>query len=250
MHPRHVRAEALALVDQGFNDCEIARATGVPRSTVRAWRRPKDGRQPPQAACLRCGRATRPVSFTTEDYAELLGLYLGDGCISEHPRTARLRICLDARYPGVIQDAKSLLERSFPKNRVGLVEAPGGTMVILSMYSTHLTCLFPQDGQGKKHERRISLEEWQRCRVDQAPWGLLRGCIRSDGCAFVNRTGPYDYLTYDFSNKSRDIVELFSAACGAVGVEHRTTCWGGLWRVRINRRRSVDLMLAGVGLKS
>jgi hypothetical protein len=35
MHPSHVRAEALALVERGFNDCEISRRLGVPRTTVR-----------------------------------------------------------------------------------------------------------------------------------------------------------------------------------------------------------------------
>jgi hypothetical protein len=121
---------------------------------------------------------------------------------------------------------------------------------LVSVYSSHLKCLFPQVGQGKKHERGISLESWQLNAVEQAPWGFLRGCIRTDGCVFVNRTAPYDYLTYDFSNKSKDIIELFSMACGLVGVAHRITCWRGLWRVRINRRSSVELMLAEVGRKS
>jgi hypothetical protein len=69
-------------------------------------------------------------------------------------------------------------------------------------------------------------------------------------CIFVNRTGPYDHLTYDFSNRSKDIVDLFMMACRLVGVEQRVTCWRGLWRVRINRRRSVDLMRAEVGVKT
>jgi len=250
MHALHVRTEALALVDHGLNDCEIARRTGIPRSTVRDWRRPTYHRKSPRARCPRCWRTTKPIGFTSEDYAELLGIYLGDGCISDLPRTARLRIFLDAKYPRIIQDTKALLERSLPGNPVGLVEAHRGTMFIVSIYSSHLTCLFPQSGEGKKHERRISLENWQRRLIEQAPWGLLRGCIRSDGCVFVNRTESHDYLTYDFSNKSKDIIELFTMACGLVGVEYRVTCWRGLWRVRINRRRSVDLMLAEVGMKS
>lgn len=94
------------------------------------------------------------------------------------------------------------------------------------------------------------LEAWQRRLVEHAPWGLLRGFIRTDGCVFVNRTGPYRYLSYDFCNKSRDIIALFTMACGMVGVEHRVTCWQETWRVRINRRRSVDMMLAGVGTKT
>ncbi|MEK6271181.1 MAG: helix-turn-helix domain-containing protein [Actinomycetota bacterium] len=92
MHPPHVRAEALALVDAGVNDCEISRRLGIPRRTILDWRRPTYRKKLPVAICPRCWRAAKPMWFTPEDYAELLGLYLGDGCISQHPRTTRLRI--------------------------------------------------------------------------------------------------------------------------------------------------------------
>jgi hypothetical protein len=69
--------------------------------------------------------------------------------------------------------------------------------------------------------------------------------IRSDGCVFVNRTGPYEYVSYDFTNHSADILRLFSIACDIVGVEYRA--YGK--RVRIYRRESVALMLQHVGLK-
>ena len=74
--------------------------------------------------------------------------------------------------------------------------ADGGATVVLWVYSRHLSCLFPQHGPGKKHERRIVLEAWQQEIVEAAPWAFLRGCIRSDGCVFVNRTGRYEYLSY------------------------------------------------------
>lgn len=250
MHPPHVRAEALALLERGLNDCEVARRIGVPRSTVREWRVHPYRLKTKRDLCLRCWRMTKPITFTPEDYAELLGLYLGDGSISDLPRTTRLRIHLDAKYPNIIRETKALLERSLPKNPVGVVPANGGTSVYLSLYSSHLTCLFPQHGEGKKHERRILLDAWQLSLVEQSPWGLLRGLIRSDGCAFINRTGPYSYLSYDFCNRSEDIIDLFTLACRAVGVEYRTTYGREIWRVRINRRRSVGLMLADVGTKT
>jgi LAGLIDADG-like domain len=141
------------------------------------------------------------------------------------------------------------LERCFSRNPVGVVEAHGGTMVYLSLYFSHLSCLFPQHGEGKKHERSIRLEPWQVRLVEETPWRLLRGFIRSDGCVFVNRTGPYSYLSYHFSNKSTDIIELFTGACRQVGVEYRLNCWRGLWNIRVNRRRSVRLMMQEVGMK-
>jgi hypothetical protein len=100
-------------------------------------------------------------------------------------------------------------------------------------------------GPGKKHDRRIKLECWQNELVEQAPWSFLRGCVRSDGCVFINRTGNYSYETYDFMNLSRDIRRLFAVTCARVGVECRVHST----RVRINRRASVALMLEHVGRK-
>jgi hypothetical protein len=153
------------------------------------------------------------MSFREGDYAELLAMYLGDGCISSHARTYRLRIALDTKYPGIIAACRSLLERCFPENPVGEVVAYGGTIAFVSLYSGHLPCLFPQHGGGLKHERVIALEPWQAQLVESSPWPFIRGCIRTDGCNFINRTGPYRYLSYDFTNMSRDIVALFVGAC-------------------------------------
>jgi hypothetical protein len=259
MHPPKVREAALKLIAEGLNDCEVSRRMGIPRGTIRDWRRPTYvPRNPsiPRETCPRCWRAAKPMRFTNEDYAELLAVYLGDGCISTHPRTSRLRIALDAKYPRIIKDVSRLLERCFPHNPVGLVEAHGGTMYFVSLYSAHLECLFPQHGKGLKHRRPIVLEGWQSEIVEATPWPFIRGCIRTDGCAFINRTDvhrdqPYEYLSYDFSNMSTDIVELFIDACDRVGVFTRVNRnRRGLWKVRINRRRSVALMVNHVGLKT
>jgi len=120
-----------------------------------------------------------------------------------------------------------------------------GAMTILSFYSSHLPCLFPQHGPGKKHERPIVLETWQADAIADAPWRFLRGCIRSDGCSYINRTGPYEYLSYEFFNCSRDILDLFCRTCDQVGVEYRRYAK----RARIYRRPSVALMEAHVGVK-
>ena len=76
--------------------------------------------------------------------------------------------------------------------------------------------------------------------------GFLRGCIWSDGSSFVNRTGPYEYLSYEFANLSVGILDLFCTVCELVGVEHRRYAQ----RVRVNRRPSVAVMVANVGLKA
>jgi hypothetical protein len=245
MHPPAVRQWALELIAAGVNDCEIARRLDLPQSTVRDMRR-ASARPDTRPRCPRCGRPSRPVHFTPDDYAELLGLYLGDGHIAQGARTQKLRLSLDARYPVIVVEAEALLRRCFPGNRVGRVVADRGATVIPHVYHAHLGCLFPQAGSGKKHERPIVLEPWQQVLVDAAPWSLLRGLIRSDGCVFVNRTGRYEYLSYHFANLSRDILELFAETCRALGLHPRLTTSN----VRLNRREDVARLLVHVGRKT
>jgi hypothetical protein len=248
VHPLEIRSNALGLIAKGFNDCEVARRTGIPRSTIRDWRAPA---YVPKTVthglrCPRCWQPTyRQIQFTEADYAELLGLYLGDGHIVRAGRTMRLRIFLDSRYPVMISEIRALLARSFPENGIGLIRLDRGSTSVVSLYSCHLSCLFPQHGPGKKHERRVLLEGWQERIVAAEPWPFLRGCIRSDGCVFVNRTGPYSYLSYEFCNYSADIREAFTRACDLVDVRYRVNGR----RIRIYQRPSVNLLAANVGLK-
>jgi hypothetical protein len=237
------------LIAAGINDCEVARRLGIPRETVRDWRAPRytprSGGPGSRWICFRCWEPTSLVLFTPADYAELLGLYLGDGHIVQMARAQRLRLMLDAKYPVVVDEAADLIARLVPWNKVGRQSVHEGRMVTLSAYHRHWTCLFPQHGSGKKHDRAILLEPWQQRLVELAPWAFLRGCIRSDGCCFINRTGRYEYESYDFANVSRDILDLFANTCSKVGVECRVY----EKHVRIYRRASVALMLEHVGRK-
>jgi len=247
MHPPAVRQEALALVARGLNDCEVARRTGraasdcsrLAQAAVQAEAR----RRHPLSALL---AARPPGLFSHSDYAELLGLYLGDGHIVRVGRTYRLRLFLDTCYPGIIEEARQLLCRCFARNAVGLSRSRKGSTSILSVYSRHLPCLFPQHGSGKKHERPIVLEGWQRECLEAAPMNFIRGCIRSDGCYFVNRTGPYSYPSYTFENHSADIRRLFEEARDLAGIRYRRSRTS----LRIYRRESVAVLLRAVGPKA
>src|SRR4051812_33640862 len=70
----------------GLNACEIARRTGIPRATVRGWVAGRTPRRTRGASrgCTACGHAAHdPDALPPEEYAYLLGMYLGDGCISK-----------------------------------------------------------------------------------------------------------------------------------------------------------------------
>jgi len=158
LQPAEIRTEALALIAQGLNDCEISRRLGVPRTTVL------------MRAGWWCSGCTRSIS------------------------RARFRSTVRARSTTA----------------------------------------------------RIVLEPWQERRVAVAPWEFLRGCIRSDGCAFINRTGPYEYLSYAFANHSSDIVDLFERTCRGLGLRPRryARC------IRLNRREDVAGLVMHIGTKT
>jgi hypothetical protein len=81
--------------------------------------------------------------------------------------------------------------------------------------------------------------------VSEAPWSFLRGCIRSDGCAFVNRTGRYEYVSYEFANLSSGILDVFEATCRRLGLHPRRYETA----VRLYRRGDVAQLVDHVGLK-
>ncbi|MGW3556987.1 hypothetical protein ACWDNT_06380 [Streptomyces sp. NPDC000963] len=208
------------------------------------------------APCPRC----RPIPELPDDtaaYAYLLGLYLGDGCISDHPRGGHyLRIaCADA-WPRLIEACRSAILAVQPTGSVCLLQKQGCVMV--TSYGRHWKCLFPQHGPGKKHERRIVLESWQQAVVDAHPWAFIRGLVHSDGCRITNWTTRvvngerkrYEYPRYFFTNVSDDIRRLYTDTLDALGVEW-TRCVrnGRPYNVSVARRASVALMDLHVGPK-
>jgi hypothetical protein len=111
-----------------------------------------------------------------------------------------------------------------PSSSVFRVPRAGCTSV--SSWSKHWPCLFPEHGPGRKHERRIALEAWQRGIAEAFPGQFARGLFHSDGCRFTNRARRpladgdrwYEYPRYMFTNESSDIRELCGAALDQLGV--------------------------------
>jgi transposase-like protein len=81
MYSSEVRFRAQELMESGLSLRAISMSTGINRATLRDWRDHPEKAHVPRMACPRCAASpTLPEPRT--DYAYLLGLYLGDGCIS------------------------------------------------------------------------------------------------------------------------------------------------------------------------
>ena len=151
----------------------------------------------------------------------MLGMYLGDGCISAHPRGVwRLRITLDAIYPGIVAECAASVEAV--GRRAYVLRRRDSRTVEVSNYWKHWPCLIPQHGKGPKHARQIALTDWQRRIVTAHVEPFIRGLIHSHGTRIIatERKGRWVRYAprYGFKNRSEDILELFRVACGAAGV--------------------------------
>ena len=155
-----------------------------------------------------------------------------------------LRISLDAIYPRIIARGQSAIAEVGDR-RVGATVRPG--CVEISSSWKHWMCAFPQHGPGRKHERPIRLEGWQRAVVVAHPGDFVAGLIHSDGCRVLNRVKGYVYHRYFFSNFSADIRGLFVWACTLLGVDSRAD---GPRNIAVSRRASVGILDQIVGPKT
>ena len=260
MRPEREYRAALRLIENGRDDTAVARELGIPRTTVRAWRAGlvagRGGRTKWTSAaarrrtgCLRCGDDW----VDEEAYAYLLGMYLGDGCLSLHPRGVhRLRVSCDLKYPEIINEVATHMVVVRGKDSVGFVTFSGWVEVY--SYWRHWVCLFPQHGPGRKHERSIVLADWQQIIVGSHPKALVRGLIQSDGSRHINpvtrptRAGirKYRYSRYMFTNASTDILGILTGGLDLLGV-HWTQTTSRV--VSVARRQDVAFLDTFVGPK-
>ncbi|MFF4013585.1 helix-turn-helix domain-containing protein [Streptomyces sp. NPDC001843] len=255
-HSPSIRAQAVTLMRQGVPNRIVAEQLNIPRGTIGWWRsedrrnRGETYEQPTD--CPRCmsRQSNRPA------YAYLLGLYLGDGHIISKPKQHHLSVYCNAMQTGLIAAAEDAMRKVMPLPSVRRRYKPG--CVEVKSYIKHWTCMFPQHGPGKKHERRIALEPWQQDIVDAHPWEFIRGLIHSDGCRITNWTTRlvggerkrYEYPRYFFTNVSDDIRRLYTDRLDKLGIEwtHRTRN-GNPYNISVARKASVALMDAHVGPK-
>lgn len=213
-----------SLSENGKNQCEISRITGIPRGTLRFWIKPSYVRKTNKPRNS-YSPIENPLTYLNSEelkraYSFILGVYLCDGCISRYKayRAPAIRFVNDSKYPNNTKEWAENLQKIFPDNSVNVHKHYKSNCNIVLCYSRKLLDLFPQYGEGKKHNRKISLEEWQKQILSQYPEEFIRACFQSDGCIYQQKIGSKTYKRYSFSNMSLDIIEIFLFCLEKIGV--------------------------------
>lgn len=174
-------AEVLELAEGGNGASAIARRTGIPRATVRGW---IAGRVPVRrigdAGCPVCTGAAHRFAELPDSYVYLLGLYLGDGCISLHRQgVGRIRIHLDLKYPAIISECESAIRELLPNNRVhrelrssNYTQVGVPTSVVVSAYSKVMDVPDPSAWTGKEARSPDRARALAGRVGPQQPWAL------------------------------------------------------------------------------
>ncbi|MBO0824089.1 MAG: helix-turn-helix domain-containing protein [Actinobacteria bacterium] len=252
MYPRQTVDIAMQLSRIGVLDRENAQICGVSIKSIRHWRygtrrNPANSRR--ASHCPRCdGEALDGAA-----YAYLLGLYLGDGCLTKYRKGVyMLNVACCNDWPGLMDAAQIAMSAVMPASKVSRRAKQGCTSV--NSYSKHWPCLFPQHGAGRKHTRRIILEPWQQAIVDEFPGPFARGLFHSDGYRGLNRikhslpSGDrlYAYPRYLFVNQSADIRAMCGQALDELGVAWRYSKQN---TISVARRKAVARLDQFVGPK-
>lgn len=191
-------------------------------------------------------------SYWGYHYAYLLGLYLGDGCIAKHPRCYKLRIFLHSdNDKSVMSKCAKAMQKMLPNNKVTTYPHKHEKCTEVYCYNKDVILkYFPQHGKGEKHTRHIELTKWQIDIIGHLPQPFLMGLIESDGCRYINRikysNKIYEYISYNFTNRSKDIISIFIWACDILGIQYTTPNKRGnrVQNINIYKRDSVNLVEA------
>jgi len=151
------------------------------------------------------------------------------------------------------------------KSKGGIARHKNAKCVDVFGYCKHLPALFPQHGKGRKHTRPIVLEDWQRNLIDKHPWSFIKGLIHTDGCRYIQKQKYNQYVKYNFTNVSKDIIDIFTSSCDKLNLKYVSFCrkaekqrhvskWNiraknDSWIITINDRESVQLMDRHIGPK-
>jgi hypothetical protein len=219
--------EAMRLKSNGMRICDIIKILGLKRSCVNNW----INRGSSQHYRISLGKSPRkgsklpenydPITYMRElnhglsdlqrnsIYSFILGMYLGDGCIGR-TRTKTLTIALDKKHEKLneyVINAFTLLFNKKPKifdRSVDRGQKFKSNSITVSMSSINIGIIFPHEGVGPKHLRKIELQEWQKEIIN--PVELIKGLMFSDGCYYY--CNHYKHYFYGFTNASMDIIKI------------------------------------------
>lgn len=148
----------------------------------------------------------------SKELAEYIGVVLGDGNISEFPRTERIIISCNANNPGFINYYAKLTEKIFNK-RPTVSRILDKNSVRISLYQKNISKRLGIPS-GNRGGRDIKMPNWIfRNKVYLIKF--LRGLFEAEGSLSVHKK-TYTY-NFQFSNRNKSLLRITERGLRALG---------------------------------
>ena len=252
MYSNEIIQLAKKLKELGLNLNQISNKIAVSRATLREW-------FSENKKYVSKNTMSRDNDFfnrfeesdnVRQAYYYILGQYFGDGCVSKNGRAFSLRISATKKYSKIIDEIEKAMKIVLPNNKVYKSKS-GENCLVVTVNSKHLPEIFPHCGNGKKHERKIELTEWQLKYFEENSKWLARGLFHSDGCLYSKN----DRKWYVFSNCSTDIHNIYQRCLQFNSIyynysnKQRSVNESASWNTLIYRKNEIEKAYAFLGEK-
>jgi len=152
----------------------------------------------------RCGkiRSIYPDFVKSNDLAFLIGITLGDGNIQNFPRTDRLLISLNAKYPGLVNDVALVVSKIFEKDAV-VKKVKGSDCVRVWVYQKNISNRLGIPS-GDRRKSVLEIPGWIWESDDFLIW-YLKGLFEAEGSLSIHLPS-YTY-NFAFSNRNEKLLD-------------------------------------------
>lgn len=183
-----------------------------------------------RASMIKLGkiRANYPPFKLSKELAFLIGLILGDGNISKFPRTERLLISLNARYPKLVKYSSFLLKRFFEKKPS--VERQGNCIRIWVYQKNIADRLGIPSGSRRRSNSGIPLWIWDSPAYIIA---CLKGLFEAEGSLSIHL--PTCTYNFAFSNRNQKLLCDVSKSLKLLGFQPEVRKYA----IRLRKRKEV-----------
>lgn len=184
-----------------------------------------------------------------EEWAELIGMVLGDGHLSEksyfrgdrYVTNNSLTLSFDSRDSELKERATFLLKKCIGRTP-SVNPVSHASAVDLTIYGKEVVEAFKKSGleTGNKVENQVSVPKWIYAENAFAE-ACLRGLIDTDGSVYKRSEDGYDVVY--FKNRSMPLLENFEELCDLIGVK---TSSAGKYAVQVPSQEEVEKFLSKV----
>lgn len=237
--------------NHNLSDYKVSELLGIRRPSIQRWRH--EYKKFSENFLSNVGRQGKPKpvinkkEIPSKSYAYLLGMYLGDGHITQGKgkKHAILVITQNLDDDIAINDIKRHMANIFSYVTPYVHKKKNANACDIRIgCNQNVLPLFPQHGRGAKHKRKIELTNWQKDHIRKEPWAFIKGLLHSDGSKFYNKCNKT--WTWEFKNKSQDIIDIFKWACDLVDLYYT---YGKKGSVCFYKKEYVSILNEKVGEK-